>query len=400
MASSRRETCVVVGAGQAGSQAALALREAGFRGRLVLLGAETRPPYPRPPLSKGFLAGEVDEAHLPFRPAEAYAALDIELKLGVAVEGIDLAARRLHLANRLRLEFDALFLATGSRARALGVPGEDGPGVLRLRSWEDARRLRRELGLGRRVVVVGGGFLGLEVAAAARALGDRVRVLESAPRLLQRVTSPTVSEFFATRHRDEQVDVRCDVRVTGFEGTDRLESVTCEGGRFEADVAVVAVGAAPNDELARAAGIDCDDGIAVDAFCRTSAERVYALGDCCSFPEARTGERIRLESVQNAVDQAAVAAGHLCGAARPYRKVPWFWSQQYDVKLQTAGLARGHDAIEVVGDPAARRFALRYLARGELVAVDAINLPAEFLAARKVLAARLEAPLPEGIQAA
>ncbi len=390
----------ILGAGQAGSQAAVSLREAGFEGRIVLLGAEPEAPYMRPPLSKGYLQREVDEDRIALRPAEAYADLQIDFKPGIAVEGLEVAASRLRLANGLRLEYDTLILATGSRARTLDVPGANAPEVLVLRTWAHARALRRQLGLGRRVVVIGGGYLGLEVAAAARGLGDRVRVLEAAPRVLSRVTSPELSAFFHSLHRESGVDVRCGIGVAAFEGTDRLESVACEGGRFAADLAVVAVGALPNDELAREAGIACDDGILVDEACRTSAGNIFAIGDCCRFPDAASGERVRLESVQNAIDQAHVAARNACGGAARHRKVPWFWTQQYDVKLQTAGRVHGYDAIEWRGDPLQRRFAIRYLRAGELVAVDAVNQPAEFLAARKALAQRLESPLSPGAQAA
>ena len=396
----RRQTFVIVGGGQAGAQAAATLREYGYKGRIVVLCAEPHPPYARPPLSKSWLAGDAADDRLPFRPADAYAQLDIELKLGMQVEWLDPKASRLRLQNGLGLEYDALLFATGAEPRKLSVPGSTGPDIHLLRDWNDARRLAQALGHDKRLLVIGGGYLGLEVASTARAAGCRVRIVEREPRVLSRVTSSVVSEFFARVHRDAHVDVRCETQVLGFEGTDRLEAVDTAGGRIDADVALVAVGVRPRDRLARDAGLSCEDGIIVDSRCRTSVPNIFAAGDCARFPEPMSGQLIRLESVQNAVDQAEVAARNMLGADQPYRKVPWFWSQQYGFKLQTAGLVAGHDASEVRGDPASGRFAVRYLRGGRIQAVDAVNMPSEFLAVRKELSLRLDGSADRGSQAA
>jgi 3-phenylpropionate/trans-cinnamate dioxygenase ferredoxin reductase component len=383
-----RPTFVIVGAGQAGAQAAFTLREHGFRGRIVLLGAEPHAPYMRPPLSKKLLAGELAEERVYLRSAAFYESHDIELKLGVAVEAIDAAAAHVHLANGLRLGYDRLLLATGMRARRLAVPGSAGPGIHYLRTLQDALRLREAVAPGRRVAIVGGGYIGLEVAATFAIGGARVRVLEIDDRVLGRVTTPTMSDFFANVHGAHGVDVRCGTRVLAFEGTDRLESVVCDAGRLDADVAVVGIGAEPNDAIASAAGLACDRGIVVDERCRTSDPNIFAAGDCTNHPSARFGGRLRLESVQNAVDQAAVAARNMCGDDRLYDKVPWFWSQQYEFKLQTAGVLDGHDEVEERGERDKGSFALLYRRQGRLVAVDAVNMPGEYLAGRRAIAER------------
>lgn len=386
-----RPTFVIVGAGQAGAQAAFTLRESGFRSRIVLLGAEPHAPYMRPPLSKKFLSGEVAQDRVYLRHASFYQAHDIDLKLGVGVEGIDVASAHVHLTSGLRLGYDRLLLATGMRARRLDAPGSGGPDIHYLRTLQDSLRLREALAPGRRVVVVGGGYVGLEVAATAASIGARVRVLELDERVLRRVTTPGISEFFARAHRAHGVDIRCGSRVLAFEGTDRLEAVVCDDARFEADIAVVGIGGVPNDEIARAAGLACDRGVLVDERCRTSDANIYAAGDCTNHPSALFGRRLRLESVQNAVDQATVAARNMSGERCTYDKVPWFWSQQYEYKLQTAGVLDGHDEIVERGQRDKGSFALLYRKGGRLIAVDAVNMPGEYLAGRR----RIADPTPE-----
>lgn len=393
-----RPTFVIVGAGQAGAQAAFTLRESGFRGRIVLLGAEPHGPYMRPPLSKKFLAGELAQDRVFLRAASFYATHDIELKLGVSVEGIDRAGAHVHLANGLRLGYDRLLLATGMRARKLEVPGSNGPGIHYLRTLQDSLRLREALAAGKRVVIVGGGYVGLEVAATAASAGARVRVLEVDDRVLRRVTTSTISDFFTAAHRAHGVDIRCSARVVAFEGTDRLEAVVCDSGRFDADLAVIGIGGMPNDEIARTAGLACDNGIVVDAHCRTADANIYAAGDCTNLPSALYGRRLRLESVQNAVDQATVAARNMCGEERTYDKVPWFWSQQYEYKLQTAGVLDGHDEVVERGQRDKGGFALLYRKAGRLVAVDAVNMPGEYLSGRRQIAEQASALLPAHAQ--
>jgi 3-phenylpropionate/trans-cinnamate dioxygenase ferredoxin reductase subunit len=384
------ETFVIVGAGQAGVQAASTLRERGFRGRLVVLGDEQRLPYMRPPLSKKFLSAEQSEDRLYFRPQSYFESQAIEMRPGVRVEEIDRNRARLRLAGGDFLYYDKLLLATGSRPRVLPVPGATRSGVHYLRTVDDALRLRNELTAGCRLSVVGAGYLGLEVAATAASAGIKVTLLEIDDRILSRVTTPGLSDFMAGVHRSRGVDLRCRSKVVAFSGAGRLESVLCEGGAIEADVAVVGIGAVPNDQLAREAGLTCDDGVSVDERGRTSDPNIYAAGDCTRHENALFARRVRLESVQNAIDQATVAAVCMSGGDLAYRRVPWFWSHQYEFKLQSAGLFDGYDEIVERGDRREGRFALLYRKAGQLIAVDAVNMPAAYLSARRELALRGE----------
>jgi 3-phenylpropionate/trans-cinnamate dioxygenase ferredoxin reductase subunit len=396
---------VIVGAGQAGCQAACTLRERGFRGRIVLVGDERQGPYMRPPLSKKFLAGKLDEDRLYLRPLAFFVANDIELMLDTSVENIDAAAGRVHLNNGLRLAYDKLLIATGSRPRALHVPGSalctGTPGLPRrtgipeiyyLKTLDDSLRLRKAIAPGQRIAIVGGGYIGLEVAATASQAGARVTVLEIGERVLNRVTTSGLSRFVEDTHRARGVEVLCNSRVFGFEGDKRLETVVCEGRRIEADIAIVGIGAVPNVELAQLAGLACSDGIIVDERCRTSNENIFAAGDCASHPNRIARRRLRLESVQNAVDQATVAAHNMCGDDRIYDRVPWFWSQQYEFKLQTAGVLDGYDEIVERGSRDQGSFALLYRKAGALIAVDAVNMQGEYLAARKQIAEQSTEP--------
>jgi 3-phenylpropionate/trans-cinnamate dioxygenase ferredoxin reductase subunit len=355
---------------------------------VILLGDERSLPYMRPPLSKAFLRGEEDEAHLLLRPAAFYDSHAIEWRGQSRVTKIDRAAKTLHLAHGQSLVYDKLILATGCRPRILRVPGSRLPGIHVLRSIDDSTRLRSALAAGKRVVIVGGGYLGLEVAAVAAKAGARVTVIEAADRLLSRVTTRPIADFLEQVHRSNGVDILCSAPVAGFGGGERLESVETDHRSIRADIAVVGVGAVPNDELARDAGIACDDGIVVDEHARTSDPSIHAAGDCTRHPNPLYGRLLRLESVQNAVEQAEVAAANIAGSPMRYRRVPWFWSHQYDQRLQSAGLLEGHDTIEERGDRSAGRFALRYLRGDELVAVDAINMPGEYLAARREMERR------------
>ena len=380
------ETFVIVGAGQAGAQAAFTLRERGFRGRLIVVGEEPLAPYQRPPLSKKFLGNQVSVERLMLRPAAFYEKNNIELRLHSPVDRIDRAAGRIHLRSGSRIGYEKLLLATGSRPRALDLPGALGADIHYLRTVQDAMRLRGRLGPGRRLVIVGGGYIGLEVAATAAASGASVTVLETSARVMNRVTTLTVSNFFTDAHRSRGVEIRCESRVLGFEGAERLHGVRTEAGLVQADLAVVGVGAVPNVELAAEAGLACADGIVVDQACRTSDANIFAAGDCTSHPNAMLNRRLRLESVQNAVDQAHVAALNMCGETKAYNEVPWFWSQQYEYKMQSAGALDGHDEIEERGSIAEGSFALLYRRGKALVGVDAVNMPREYMAARKLLA--------------
>jgi 3-phenylpropionate/trans-cinnamate dioxygenase ferredoxin reductase subunit len=384
------ETFVIVGGGQAGVQAASTLRERGFRGRIVVLADEARLPYMRPPLSKKFLSGEQSEERLYFRPPSYFEAHAIEVRTGVQVEGIDRATGTLRLAKGASQDYDKLLLATGSRPRRLPVPGATDPRVHYLRTLDDALRLRSSLRRGARLAVVGAGYVGLEVAATAVSAGLQVTVLERDDRVLGRVTTPTLSDFIARVHRARGVDLRCAARVAGFSGGGRLRIDLDGDAGFDVDAAIVGVGAVPNDDLAREAGLACDDGILVDEHGQTSDARIFAAGDCTRHENALFARRLRLESVQNAIDQATVAATCMAGGSLSYCRVPWFWSHQYEFKLQSAGLFDSHDEIIERGDRREGRFALLYLKAGLLVAVDAVNMPAEYVAARRAIGLRGE----------
>ncbi len=391
--SSADDALLIIGAGQAGSQAAITLREQGFQGRVVLLGQEPHAPYMRPPLSKKFLAGELDQDRLFFRPPAFYAQQRIELQCQAEVVAVDRPAACVQLRDGQRLPYHRLLLTTGSRPRPLALPEAAHPDVLYLRGLDDALALRQRLQQARHLVVLGGGYIGLEVAATATQAGLQVTVLERAGRLLERVTTPIVSAHMEQVHRAHGVDVRCNAQLQGllFDGQ-RLCAVATDRGDVPADLLLVGIGGVPNQELALAAGLSCADGIVVDPSCRTSDPAVFAAGDCTRHSNALYGRTLRLESVQNAVDQASVAAVNMAGGQATYTRVPWFWSQQYELKMQSAGLCDGHDEVVECGDRSSGRFALKYLRQGQLIGVDAINMPAEYLSVRRTIAARGECP--------
>lgn len=383
---------VIVGGGQAAAQAVASLRQEGYEGPLVLIGEEPRLPYQRPPLSKKFLAGELERERLLIRPEAFYAGVDC--RLGVRAVAIDRARKRLRLATGEEAPYAKLLIATGSRPRRLRVPGADLPGVHYLRGIDDVEAIRAGLAGARRMVVVGGGYIGLEVAAVCRGLGLEITVLEMESRVLSRVTAPVVSAFFEGVHRAAGVDIRTGERVAAIEDNGRAVHVTAASGEaFPADLVVIGAGIVPNQELAAAAGLACDDGILVDAGGRTEDPDIFAAGDCTRFPCAvAEGRLVRLESVQNAIDQSKAAAAAMGGRSAPYEDVPWFWSDQYDLKLQIAGLSQGHDAHVLRGAPEARKFAIFYLKQGRVIAADAVNMPGEHLAARRLAAARAAVP--------
>jgi 3-phenylpropionate/trans-cinnamate dioxygenase ferredoxin reductase component len=385
-------TIVIAGAGQAGGETAIQLRKLGYDGRVVVVGDEPQPPYRRPPLSKTFLDGTVVENTLYLQQQAGLDKLAIEHRGATRATGIDRAGKRL-LTDRGDIAYDRLVLATGSRVRRLPLPGADRANVFHLRTIADVDRIRARLAPGRRVVVVGGGFIGLEVAASCVKLGLAVTVLEGLPRVLARVTAPPVSAFFERVHREAGVDLRTGAQLAALEGEPEVTHVVlADGTRIAADLVIVGIGIVPNVELARDAGLAVDDGIVVDEFTRTADPDILAAGDCTRHPNGFLGRPLRLESVQNAMEQARAAAATLAGRPEPYRAVPWFWSDQYDLKLQMAGLSAGHDACVLRGDPAAgRSFAAFYLREGRLIAADAVNRAPEFVFAKKLVAAR--APL-------
>jgi 3-phenylpropionate/trans-cinnamate dioxygenase ferredoxin reductase component len=385
-----QQTVVIVGAGQAGGETAIQLRKLGFAGRVLIVGDEPHIPYKRPPLSKAYLAGSVGEDSLYLLPATGFAKLDIECRGSTRALGIDRHGKRL-LTHAGAIDYDKLVLATGGRARELNLPGAHRANVFPLRTLDDVTRIRRRIAPGRRVVIIGGGFIGLEVASICVKLGLQVTVLEGLPRVLARVTVPQVSAFFERVHREAGVDLRTGVQVTVLEGEPEVQHVVLDSGaRVDADFVIVGVGIVPNVELAQDAGLPVDNGIVVDELTQTADPDILAAGDCTNHPNAFLERRLRLESVQNAMEQARAAAATLAGKPAPYRAVPWFWSDQYDLKLQMVGLSAGHDQCVLRGDPATgRSFAAFYLREGHLIAADAVSRAAEFVFAKKLVAARV-----------
>jgi 3-phenylpropionate/trans-cinnamate dioxygenase ferredoxin reductase subunit len=382
---------VIAGGGHAGGSAAALLRQMGWAGQIVVIGQEPLPPYERPPLSKAWLKGEADAESLALRPASFYASANIQLRLGCTVDAIDRDAMTVTLSDGESLRYQHLILALGARPRRIPLPGLDLPGVLELRTAADADLLKQALGPGRRLAVVGGGYIGLEAAASARALGAEVIVLEREARLLARIASPPLSEFFAAQHRAHGVDIEVNAFVEAVVGSNgRVCGVGLADGRIlEADTVLVGVGAVPNEELARHAGLACDGGIVVDEAARTGDSAIYAIGDCTRRPVPLYGRTMRLESVPNALEQARQAAAAICGKPQPTPEVPWFWSDQYDIRLQIAGIP--FDATEVVlrGNLEEGRFALFHLTEDGIVqAVEAVNASQEFMGGRRIIARR------------
>jgi 3-phenylpropionate/trans-cinnamate dioxygenase ferredoxin reductase component len=387
------EHLVIVGGGQAAAQAVQSLRQQNFTGAITLLSDEPYAPYQRPPLSKKYLAGDVPRERLLLRPAAFYAEKGVTLEQNCRVQELDLPARSVRLHDGRTLGYDRLLLATGSRVRRLDVPGIELGGVHYLRTIDDVDAITISLTPGARVLLVGAGYIGLEVAAVIKQRGFDVTVLEAADRVMARAVSPEVSAFYDACHRAAGVAIHYGATVRALHGTQRVTAVETAGGQqFPCDVVIIGIGIVPNIELAAAAGLACDNGIVVDEFARTANPNVVGAGDCTNHPHPLLGRRVRLESVPNAIHQAKVAAATLVGAPVAYSEVPWFWSDQYDLKLQIVGLSTGYDEVVLRGDPATRSFAAFYLGGGQLLAVDAINSPREFLAAKKLVAARAKVP--------
>ncbi len=387
-------TVVIVGGGQAGAQAVDTLRREGFAGRLVLISDENMLPYQRPPLSKKFLSGELAAERLLFRHRGFYDEHSVELKLGVRATRIEAAARHVLLSSGETISYERLLLCIGAVPRRMLCPGSDLAGVHYLRSVDDASAIRQGLQPGARVIVVGGGYIGLEIAATARGMGCAVTVLEMADRVMNRVVASNVSEYFEHEHRSQGVKIICNTRVVRFVGNGRAESVVCaDGSVHPADLLVVGVGAIANTQLAAEAGLKCDNGIVVDETCRTSDPAIFAAGDCTSYFSPRYQSRVRLESVDNAFEQSKVAALNILQRPTAYERVPWFWSDQYDNKLLIAGLSQGYDQQLTRGDPATRSFSVCYLKGGELLAVEAINHSKDYMAARTLIAKRFRPDL-------
>jgi len=386
---------VVVGGGHAAAHLSASLAEKALQAKVTLVSDEAQLPYHRPPLSKAYLK-DAEPAAAWLRSADFYAGHGAQWRLSTRVTRIVREDRRVELADGQSLPYDRLVLATGARARTRPALADDLDNVHTLRTLDDAVRLRERLQMAGQVVVVGGGFIGLEIAATAAQLGKQVVVLEAAPRLLARSASPEVSDHLLASHRAAGVDVRLNAVITGFdirEGS--VAAVETADGGLPADLVVVGIGAVPNDELAREAGLACDNGIVVDAHMVTSDPAILAIGDCTAFPFAPLGRRIRLESVQNANDQARCAAQTLSGMAEPYAALPWFWSEQGPLRIQIAGVPEAHHERVLRGDPAQGRFSVLHFSDGALTCVESVNAPADHMAARKLIADACRVPRDE-----
>jgi 3-phenylpropionate/trans-cinnamate dioxygenase ferredoxin reductase subunit len=384
---------VIAGAGQAGFQVAFSLRSLGYDGAITLIGKEPHIPYQRPPLSKAFLAGKQEVRHLALRPAPYYATQRIDFLAGETVTSIERADRRVTLSSGGAVPYETLVLALGARVRPLPVPGAEFDGVCYLRSLDDAVAIRSRLQEARDVVVIGGGFIGLELAAVACAAGKHVTVVEVQSRLMPRVVSPVISDYYLKLHASHGIEIKLDAVPSEIAAASNGRAsgvVLKDATHIPADLVLAGIGVLPNIGPAQDAGLETENGIVVDAYLRTGDPYIYAIGDCAAHPNPFTGSRVRIESVQNAVDQAVCVAAAICGEPNPYRDVPWFWTDQFDVKLQMAGLSAGYDRAQTRGDPGSRRFSVFYFHDRQLIAVDSLNRPADHIAARGLLARRAQ----------
>ena len=382
---------VIVGAGHGGAQAAIALRQHGFEGSILMIGRDSEPPYERPPLSKEYLAGEKPFERILIRPPQFWGERGVALMLGTNVSKVDPAAKELALTGGGTIGYGTLIWAAGGDARRLSCPGAQLAGVHTVRDRTDVDRLRADLAAGaRRAVVIGGGYIGLEAAAVLRKLGCEVTVIEALPRVLARVAGEELSRFYEEEHRRQGVNVLLDATVDRIEGDgQKVTGVGLEDGSVvAADLVVVGIGIVPSVGPLIAAGAAGANGVDVDEFCRTSLDDIYAIGDCAAHANPYAdGAVIRLESVQNANDMANTAAKSICGDPQPYKAVPWFWSNQFDLRLQTAGLSLDHDETVLRGDPAGRKFSVVYIKEGRVIALDCVNSTRDYAQGRKLVEA-------------
>ena len=383
------EDVVIVGGGQAALQTADSLRREKFAGRITLLSAEDHPPYQRPPLSKAFLSGDLEQERIYIRPDSYFTERDIDLQLSTEVTEIDRIGRVVRTGDDKSIPYDHLVLAVGARVRPLPAANVELAGIHYLRTLDDSLAIRHEFEKARRVAVIGGGFIGLEVGAVALKAGKAVTVIEMDERLMGRAVAPILSDYYLDVHRSHGGQILFGEKVIGFDGDGgRVTTVRCESGQaIEADLVVIGIGVVPNIELAVASGLPCTNGIDVDEFTRTEDPKIHAIGDCAYHPNHIFGRNLRLESVQNAVDQARVAAANIAGQERTYSEVPWFWSDQFDLKLQMVGLSAGHDDIAIRGRREDKKFSIFYFQSSRLIAIDSINRPADHMAGRKLLPA-------------
>lgn len=378
---------VIAGAGHSAGQIVATLRQKKFDGSICLIGEEAYLPYQRPPLSKKYLAGELPAERLHFKADSFYDESNIEIHLNTTIDRIDRATKIVRSNDGREFPYDKLVLSLGAHARHIDLPGVELAGIHYLRTIADVDRIRQEIGPGRRLVIVGAGYIGLEVAAVTAQLGLDVTVVEMLDRVMSRVVSEQVSEFYQKEHADHGVKLLLSTDIKGFAGDGNVHAVDlADGTQIPADLVVVGIGVVPNTELATNAGLEVSNGILVNDRCNTSDPDIYAVGDCTCHPNDVLGRQVRLESVHNALEQAKTAAANICGEEQRYAQVPWFWSDQYDLKLQIAGLSHDYDQTIIRGDPASRSFSCVYLNDGRLIAVDAINRPKDFMQSKKLIA--------------
>ena len=383
---------VIVGSGHGGAQAAIALRQAGHEESILMVSRDRNPPYERPPLSKEYLAGEKPFEKILIRPEQFWADRDVTLRLGANVNEVDWMKHVLSLSDDTSVSYRKLIWAGGGDARRLGCPGAELAGIHTIRSRRDTDALKDELTAGnRRAVVIGAGYIGLEAAAVLRKMDCAVTVVEMQDRVLARVAGPEISEFYAAEHRANGVDLRLETGIERIEGDgEKVTGVTLSSGETIAcEIVIVGIGIVPSVGPLIAAGAAGSNGVDVDTFCRTSLDDIYAIGDCAAHSNPYAGNAvIRLESVQNANDMATVAAKAIMGDKQDYDAVPWFWSNQYDLRLQTVGISAGYDATVLRGNPADRKFSLIYLKEGEVIALDCVNNTRDYAQGRKLVMGR------------
>jgi len=384
--------CIIVGGSHAGAQVAISLRQEGWENGILVISDEAHLPYHRPPLSKGFVSGDKSLDNILLRPASYYEQRNIEFLFNVSVNAIDRVNKQISCSDGKSRHYEKLALTTGARTRKLELPGSTLAGMHYLRSAKDAQAIRESSTHAKHAVIVGGGYIGLELAASFSKAGIKVTVLEVAPRVLARVAAAEVAEFYSRVHREEGVNIVTSTSAAAFKGDTHVTAVVdTEGKEHAADVVVLGVGISPNSELAERAGLEVNNGIVVNQYAQTSDANIVAAGDCTNHPNPLLGRSLRLESVPNATEQAKCAAASLCNKQKEYASLPWFWSDQFDLKLQTAGINEGYDRVVVRGDAhASRSIAVFYLKENKVIAVDCVNRAPEFAVIKKALSKKLE----------
>ena len=376
---------VIIGCGQAGGQAAASLRQEKYEGPITMIGQEPYIPYQRPPLSKQYLSGEQEKEKLSLRQESFYSEKEINLMLETSVLSLDPHKKELQLEKGETVTYDKLLIATGGRPRKLEVDGHTLKGIHYLRNIDDVDAIKTQMSISQNLVIVGGGYIGLEVASVAIKKGLTVSVLEMESRILERVTTEEMSAFYHQLHTDEGVNILTSTQAKAFKGSETVESVACGDHEIPADLVIVGIGILPNTEMAEAAGLETNNGLVVDEHCRTSNEHIFAAGDCTNHPNPILNRRLRLESVPNAMEQGRVAASNMLGGSKSYASMPWFWSDQYEHKLQMVGFSKDSDQSVVRGDMASKSFTVFYLKDDSIIAADSVNNPKEFMASKQLV---------------